>query len=191
MTHRLSIVLLALVIAACGGGDAGSSDTAAAPPAADAAVNANADPTANASAAVTPADVEPFERGLRKEIEAVRAARARQASATTPAERGAAMQAQFETATAAEGAKAAGMDEARYGQVRQAMVQLLRTLDMQGKIEGPVSLDTTRVSPEQRRVLTDDPYAALAPATADAVRARLASLAAAWKEYIELTAVGG
>jgi hypothetical protein len=188
--RRLALSLTALAALACGR-TADSTDSAnavhsGAPPAEA--------PTAKAStrpAELTAADVEAFERGLARESEAVRAAQARASAATTPAERGAAAQAGWETATMPEGAKAAGMSPERYREVRATMFEVLRTLDFQGKIEGPMSIDTTTASPEMRQRAMRDPFAELTPATADAIRGRLSSLAPVWAEYINLTGVAG
>ena len=65
-----------------------------------------------------------YERGLRREIEAVRAAQQLTASATDPEQRSQAMQAQWETATIPQGAQASGLDEARYRDVREAVADL-------------------------------------------------------------------
>ena len=77
----------------------------------------------------TEADLEKLERGLRSEIEAVKAARAKAAAATTAQERGAAGQAEWDTATIPLGAKASGLSEARYRDVRGVVDRVFTTLD--------------------------------------------------------------
>jgi hypothetical protein len=182
--------MLVTALGACRGGDA-TADSAN-------SAHAGASPEGSPSGATTvrpaelsAADVEAFERGLKRETEAARAAQARASAATTPAERGAAMQAGWETATMPEGAKAAGMSPERYREVRETMFEVLRTLDFQGKIEGPMSIDTTTASPEMRQRAMRDPFTELTPATANAIRGRLPSLAPVWAEYINLVAVAG
>lgn len=178
---------LVVVVAACGGGgDDASSESA--PP--DGAAPQGAPGRAGAGADFTAEDLAAYERGLAREIELVKAAQAASYTASTPEARGAAMQAQFETATVPEGAKASGLGE-RYEAIREAVHTTLRTLDMQGKIDGPVSIDTARASAETKARLAKDPMAELPAGAAAALRARLDVLAAQWAEYTRLTAVGG
>lgn len=146
---------------------------------------------AGASATFDEADVDAFARGLARETELVREAQARASAATTPAERGAAMQAQWKEQTMPGGAEAAGMSLERYTAVRDAITATLQTLDFQGKIDGPMQLDTSRATPEMRRRLEADAYAELPAASASALQARLDQLVPVWAEHVELTAVGG
>jgi len=190
LTHSLLSLAMVATLGACRGGDA-TADSAN-------SAHAGATPEGSPSAAttvrpaeLTAADVEAFERGLKRESEAVRAAQARASAAKTPQERGEATQAGWETATMPEGAKAAGLSPERYREVRETMFEVLRTLDFQGKIDGPMSIDTTTASPEMRQRAMRDPFAELTPATAEAIRGRLPSLAPVWAEYINLTAVAG
>ena len=188
VSPSFATLVLVLTLAACGGSDDASSGSAT--------DDADRTPAANTSetrkpAELTEADVDAFHRGLEREIEAVRAANAQQSAATTPEERGRAMQAGYAEATAVEGAKAAGMAPERYEEVRKTMVEVLRKLDFQGKIDGPMQLDTMRLSPEDRREAARDPLADLTPASAAAVRSRLDRLAPVWGSYVRLTAVGG
>ncbi len=169
------------LLAACGG-DAG--DEAGAEAAVDrgqAAATANFDE----------ADVDAFARGMARETELVREAQAQARSAATPEARGAAMQAQWKEQTMPGGAEAAGMSLERYAAIRDAITETLQTLDFQGKIDGPMQLDTSRVSPEMRRRLEADAYADLPAGSASALRARLDGLVPVWAAYMELTAVGG
>ncbi|MBA2564288.1 MAG: hypothetical protein H0V09_02540 [Gemmatimonadetes bacterium] len=141
--------------------------------------------------AFTEADLAAYERGLAKEIQLVRAAQERALSAATPQERAAAAQSQWEDQTAPEAARAVGHPPDRYRRTREAVNRVLQTLDFQGKIEGPMQLDTTLASPEMRQRLTIDPFSELAPASASALRARLGRLVPIWVEYVTLTAVAG
>ncbi len=148
-------------------------------------------PAAAVSVDLTDARLEALERGLRAEAGAVRDAQARALNATTPQERGEALQAAFEDATLRQGAEAAGMPQDAYRQLRTAVTDTLRTLDYQGKIEGPLSVDLSRVDAATRDRLSRDPLAALSPAAADALRRRMGSLVPVWLEYVRLTAVAG
>ena len=189
----LAVASLVLPLAACGadrevpaGADTGAASPAASP---DARADAPADaPTGRAS--LTAADLDLYERGLAHEITLVEAARARGDVATTPEERGAAMEAQYETTTMPAAAAHLGVDAARYEDVRTTVHEVLRTLDMTGAIEGPVSVDTTRVSDDVRARLAD-PYGGLPAATAEAIRARLDRLVPVYARYTRLVAVAG
>ena len=137
------------------------------------------------------ADLDVYERGLQKEIELVRAAQAKASAAATPQARGEAMQAQWKEQTMPDAARALGVAPERYAQVRNAVHEMLTTLDFQGKIEGPMQMDTTHATPEMRARLARDPLAELPAASATAVRARLPRLAPVFAQYVTLTAVGG
>ncbi|MGZ8379772.1 MAG: hypothetical protein ACXWZS_02445 [Gemmatirosa sp.] len=163
------------------------------------AAAASAAPTAAASIlgvapapfAFTAADLEAYARGIAREAELVQAARARGRAARTPAERGAAAQAEWEAATIAGGAQAAGLPVARYRQVRATLHRVLATLDFQGKIDGLQEMDVSAASPEMKRRLAGDPIAELAPASAAALRARMDRVVQAYVAYVTLVAVNG
>jgi hypothetical protein len=185
---RAGLALLAL--AACASDEHGDAAAESASPAA-ATATAGPDGGRAAAFAFTAADLEAYERGIAREAELVREARARGAAATTPAERGAAAQAEWEDATIAGGAAASGLAPERYAQVRATVNRALQTLDFQGKIDGPQSLDTTNATPELKARLRSDPFAELAPESAAALRARLDSVVRAYVGYLSLTAVNG
>ena len=190
MMSRRAIASLAIlaVSAACGGDRSPSTgDSASATPAAatDAATSSNA------PFAFTDADLDAYEKGLRKEIELVRAAKARGDSAKTPEERGAASQAGFEITTAPAAAQAIGASLDRYQATRRTVNRVFETLDFQDKIPGPMSLDTANATGEMKQRLSSDPFAELSPASAAALRARLEPLSRVWIEYINLVAVSG
>ena len=148
-------------------------------------------PRAEAPFAFTDADLDAYERGMQKEIELVKAARMRGDSAKTPEERGAASEAAFETTTAPAAAQAIGAPVDRYQATRRTVNRLFETLDFQGKIPGPMEIDTARASPEMKKRLTGDPLDELPPASATALRARLDVLSRVWIEYVKLVAVAG
>jgi len=186
-----SCLLAALVTAiACSGsrGDAvPSSDSARSVPAAISAPAANAE----TPFAFTDDDLDAYEKGMRKEIELVKAAKARGDSAKTPAERGAASQAAFETTTAPAAAQAIGAPLDRYQATRRTVNRVFETLDFQGKIPGPMEIDTARASPDMKKRLSGDPLQELPAASAAALRARLDALSRVWIEYMTLVAVNG
>jgi hypothetical protein len=141
--------------------------------------------------AFTDADLDAYEKGMRKEIELVQGAKARGDSAKTPEERGAASQAAFESSTAPAAAQAVGVPVDRYQATRRTVNRVFETLDFQGRIPGPMEMDTARASPEMKQRLSGDPFAELAPASATALRARLDALSKVWIEYMTLVAVAG
>jgi len=186
-----SCLLAALVTAvACSGGRSDavrSTDSARIVPATTSA------PAANAATpfAFTDADLDAYEKGMRKEIELVKAAKARGDSAKTPAERGAASQAAFETATAPAAAEAIGAPLDRYQATRRTVNRVFETLDFQGKIPGPMEIDTAHASPDMKKRLAGDPLAELSAGSSAALRARLDALSRVWIEYMTLVAVNG
>ena len=137
------------------------------------------------------AELDAFERGFTKEIELVRAAKKRGEEATTPAERGKAAQEEWEDSTAPRAAEAIGMEPERYRAIREVVTGVLETLDLQGKIDGPMEIDLSLAAPEMRARLEGDAFAGLSPSSAATLRARLDRLAPLWSEYVNLGAVAG
>jgi hypothetical protein len=180
----------AFAASGCGGNDRPASTTDSAAPIPPSGATATAS-SAEAPFAFTDADLDAYEKGMRKEIELVKAAKAQGDSAKTPAERGAASQAGFESSTAPAAAQAIGASVERYQSTRRTVNRVFETLDFQGKISGPMEIDTTRASPEMKKRLASDPFAELAPASAAALRARLDELTTVWIEYMTLVAVNG
>ena len=197
LTRCCTLLLLSLGAASCGG--RGGGDAAQTPGAAGSAGGAQtaspaaapAGGAAAAAAALTDADLDAYERGIAREIELVKAAQEGERTATTPQARGEAMQAQWKEQTMPAGAQSAGLPPERYRDVRETVNRVLETLDFQGKIDGPLSMDTARATPEMRQRLASDPFAALPPASAAAIRGRLDRLARLWGDYVKLTAVAG
>jgi hypothetical protein len=188
--NRLALAF-AMIAAACTGGRSDtvkSSDSASTVPP---SIGTGVGTPAEAPFAFTNADLDAYERGMRKEIELVKAARARGDSAKTPEERGAASQATFETSTAPAAAQAMGAPVDRYLATRRTVNRVFETLDFQGKIPGPMEIDTAHASPEMKKRLSRDPLTELAPASAAALRARLTPLSQVWIEYVKLVAVNG
>ena len=178
----VAALTVAASVGACGGSNGNQESS-----------NANA-PTAAPAAtqvAFAEADLDNFERGLRAEIDAVKAAQKRAASATTAQERGEAMQAQWETATIPVGTEASGLSDARYRDVRGAVDHVFTTLDFQGKIDGPLSIDLERANPETKARVSGDAFADLTSEAATALRARMERLVPLWSEYKTLVAVAG
>ena len=139
----------------------------------------------------TEADLDQMERGLRSEIDAVKAAQKKATSATTAQERGQAIQAQWETATIPAGATASGLPEQRYRDIREKVDRVLTILDFQGKIDGPLSIDLERADADTKARVAGDAFAELPSEAAAALRAKMDRLVAVWIEYKKLVAVAG
>lgn len=181
-TYVVAALSLALVGVACGSDNVKEETSTATRPA-----------TQGGSPHVTFSgeDLDQFERGLRKEIDAVKAAQVDAASATNAQARSEALQAQWETATVPLGAEAAGLSEARYREVRDEVNRVFTTLDFQDKIDGPLSIDLDRADPETKARVSRDAFADLPPDAAMALRARMDRLVPLWSEYKTLVAVAG
>jgi hypothetical protein len=190
-TMRDGIALLAIT-AACG-----SDSKTADQPAAESSPSATttdarvAGAPASAAAELTAADLDAYARGLARETELVRAAQERARTASTPQARGEAQQAQWEDQTIPEGAKAAGLSPDRYRAVRGTVHRTFQWLDFQGKIDGPMELDTAHASPDMKQQFARDPFAELSPDSRAALQAMMDRLVPSWVEYVKLTAVAG
>ena len=174
----VALPLLVLLNAGCG-----SSEPSGSP--------AEESSSAAAQTTITAEDLAAYERGIMRETEAVRAAQREAAAAADPQARGRALQAQFETATIPLGAEASGLTESRYRAVRLVVHDILRTLDMQGKIDGPMSMDLSRADEATKTRLSRDAFADLPADSAATLREAVPRLAPAWIEYVTLTAVAG
>lgn len=137
------------------------------------------------------ADLDGFEKGIARETQLVKEAKQRSMNAATAQERGDAIQATFETNTIPAAAGVTGLSPERYKLVRETVSTIMTTLDFQGKIDGPQSVDTARAGADMKARLASDPYAALDPASAAELKSRIDRIAPVWIEYINLTAVGG
>jgi len=189
---RAAVAAFATTIAACSG-DSKTSDQPAAEPT-PSSVSGTEPTAAGASeqaAELSPTDLEAYAKGLAKETELVRAAQERGRTAATPEERGAAQQAQWDDATIPEGAKAAGLPVDRYRAVHATVHRTFRWLDFQGKIDGPMQLDTLSATPEMKARLARDPFDELTPPSRAALQGMMDRLVPPWIEYVKLTAVGG
>jgi hypothetical protein len=192
MKALFSLFVLVLLATACRRASESPADSAAAPPPGGTIESTAPVPAAGEEAfAFTEADLDAYERGLKKETELVLAAQKRGEAATTPEERGKAAQGEWEDQTAPEAARLIGVSPERYRQVRKTVNRVLETLDFQGKIDGPMEMNMDLASPEMKARLTSDPFSELAPASAAALKARMDRIVPVWVEYAKLTAVHG
>ena len=180
-------VLFFATVAACGNDEvpAGQSASDATPASATSAEGGAA------TRDLTAQDLDAYAKGLAHETELVRAAQERARTATTPQARGEAQQAQWEDQTIPEGAKASGLSPERYRAVRTTVNTTFQWLDFQGKIDGPMQLDTATAPPDMKARLARDPFDALSPASRTELQAQMNRLVPAWIEYVKLTAVAG
>lgn len=190
----IRLLTLVAILTACSGGDkenAASADTAS--PDATETESANNGASAESIGPITlsAADFDGFEKGIARETQLVREATATAASAATPQERGAAIQAGFEQNTMAAAAPVTGLSAERYKLVRETLSRILTTLDFQGKIDGPQSLDTTRADAAAKERLRSDPYLELDSASAAELKSRMSRIVPLWIAYISLTALNG
>lgn len=182
-------LILGLTLTGCGGGQDNTTADSAGPSATVGATAAGGD--AEVAFAFTDADLDAYIRGMRKEVELVKAAKERGAAAKTPEERGAAAQAEFDVNTIPAAAQAIGVPVDRYQATRRTVNRVFETLDFQGKIAGPMEMDTARASPEMKARLASDPFTELPPASAISLRSRMEEASAVWIEYMNLVAVSG
>ena len=180
-----TLALCSLFAAACGG-SADSEDAVA--ESADAAGATRGDaaatpaPTADASmtaeASMTADDIDRWARGMTAELAAVKEAGQQFKSAKTATDSMNAMMAANETSTRAAGARAAGLDESRYGIVRTTLSSIVRYI-------APLDadMDVSKLPAEMRASLQKDRDETLArmaptfpPAVIEALRPRAAEL---------------
>lgn len=192
MTLRRSpaVTITAIILLIAGAGCADTNDKGT-EPAGSVDERATATPSSTRALELTSDTLNAYERGLKKEIEAVRTAQQRSGTATTAQERGKAIQAAFEEATIPQGAAAAGLSVEDYRELRETVNGLFRTLDFQGKIDGPLSIDLSRADAATKERLARDPFADLSSESAAALRAQMDQLVPLWIEYVTLTAVAG
>lgn len=183
VTIAAAIVLMAF--AGCGGTNETNNEAGIAGEPATSA------PSSARSLDLTADSLNAYERGLKKEIEAVRAAQERSGTAKTAQERGEAIQASSEQATIPLGAEAAGLPVEQYRKLRETINGIFQTLDFQGKIDGPLSMDLSRADDATKERLARDAFADLPSPSAAALRAQMDRLVPVWIEYVSLTAVAG
>jgi hypothetical protein len=191
---RLALPFAALLLlGACGG------DEPADPPAdaEDAAANATAGDDSDAVADTPAADpatpalaadsLDPVVRGIRRENEMLASVAERMAAAEDDAAKLALMTEVQPATLEAEGAAAAGVETAVYRALKDQLFTVVGQAEMRTMLEQQfASVDTTglsdadaeaaRKNAEDMRAQLGDPYAALDPAAADAIRARLQEL---------------
>lgn len=189
--HRTAAasLILTLTLAACSGdaGDEGP-DSAQADTAATTVqpAPAPATPEVSAEASMTVEDIDRWQRGMQAELAAVEQAGAQLKSAKSNNDSLTAMMASNEMSTRAAGARAAGVDEERYGRIRSTLSSIVASMApletemnlSQMPQEMRTAMQATRDSALARRT------PAFAPAVIEALRPRAAALR---RQDLELT----
>ena len=153
-----AVGLVAMACMGCAGASEPTDAADAAAPARGGEEQAAAAASGKQDVSLTGERLDAFERGLKREIEAVRAA---------------------------------GLPVDDYREIRETVNGVFRTLDFQGKIEGPLSMDLSRADAATKERLARDPFDDLPPESAAALRERMNRLVPVWIEYVTLTAVAG
>ena len=196
LTHA-GLAGLLLCLAACGGRDAdtppaevatGAPADAATPAPATAAPEAVA-PQSTADAPIALADLDAYARGVQAEIDALRASADKVKQPRTAKDTNAETAALLEMTSPdieAAGAKASGLDPARYAAVKQSADTVFGKLDTLHGLEA-MTADAGEMTAEMRKEVEanrasleaqlGDPYAGLPPDVAAALKARHDTLA--------------
>ena len=125
-----------------------------------------------------------YAQGLRKEAEILRRpGRGRHYGVMISAVSG--------DAESAEVLAAAGMSAADYLAVRHSVDQVFNTLNFQGRIGPPRSINLALAGEEMKRRLAGDPFDELPPASAEALRRHLDALVPPWSDIVAMTAQHG
>jgi len=174
------VVLLAIAIALVTCRGHSTPDALSPAPAAPGATgNATGTPGTSAAIELTPALLEAYARGLRKEIEIIRRpGRGTHYGVTVSkyGEEGPAVVA------------ASGLSHEEYRAVQDVVNHIFTTLNFQGKIGPARSIDVGKADPVWRERLAGDPFDALSPASATALRDHMDLLVPPWSEIIRMTA---
>ena len=186
-----AVLATVCVIAACSGGES-TEETAATADAADAgeggeggedAAEAAAAPATStaemtAEASMTVADIDRWQKGMVAELAAVRDAGKQLKAARTGTDSISAIMAANETSTRGPGARAAGVDENRYGLIASTLSSIVRYM-----VPVEVEMDVKQMPAEMKTAMNQDreqTFARLSPnfppAVIDALRPRAADL---------------
>lgn len=186
-----ALVLTSPLIACGGGGDsgagndtAGAEDTPAATPAPAAPVSETA---VSAEASMTVEDIDRWERGMTAELAAVREAGVKFRSAKSSTDSMTAMMEANDVPTRAPGARAAGVDESRYGTIRSTLSSIVRYM-----VPAEQEMDMSKMPAEMIAAMNKDreqTFARMSPAFPPAVIEALRPRALALRKQ-ELTLVG-
>lgn len=153
------------------------------PPVAPATADGNtANGAADAKAVIelTPALLEGYATGLRKEVEIIRRPGRGTHYGVTISRYG---------DEGPEVVKASGLSLGDYLAVQAVVDGVFTTLNFQGKIGPPRSIDLEKADPAWRERLAGDPFDTLSPASAKALRDHMDILVPPWSEIVGMTAL--
>lgn len=167
MTAGLAALLLVALAGACTPADEASRATAG----------------SQSTAALTDANLQAYARALEKQAEIIR----RPGRGT---HYGVSMSAPASTGESGEVLEAAGMTIEEYRMVDRMVVPVFTTLNFQGEIGPPRSINLD-LAPEWKERLESDPFDTLPPESAAALRRNMDTVAPRWSEVIALTAQHG
>jgi hypothetical protein len=200
----MALLILALQLGGCGGDDPADDAPAVEPPAVTteeaAPIAEPAIEPGTRSFALTPADLDAYEQGLRREIELLRAARERLQQAANDDEQLEILGAIQPRELRREGAAAAGVAEDRYERITSAVNDVLGKREMAAASQqmAPSAAELESMPAELRARVEEnmreaeaawgDPYAGLGEDTAQALQQRQDELAGLRAEHIGLLA---
>ena len=179
-----ALLAIAITLATCSGNPDPEGETAPAATASSGATRSAATKgTAGAKEAfeLTPALLQAYAKGLRKEVEIIQ----RPGRGT---HYGVAISKYGEEGPEVVAASGLTLDD--YRAVRDLVDPVFTTLNFQGKIGPPRSINLER-APEWKERLAGDPFDQLSPASAKALREHMDILVPPWSEIVRMTAQNG
>ena len=182
----VAVALLAITVALARCSDdpaphAGSASAATGGSSADGDATATGPADTKAAFELTPALLQGYAKGLRKEAEIIRRPGRGTHYGVTISKYG---------EEGREAVTASGLSLDDYRAIRDLVNPVFTTLNFQGKIGPPRSIDLER-APEWKERLAGDPFDQLSPASAKALREHMDILVPPWSEIIALTAQHG
>ena len=179
-----ALLAIAVALARCSNNPAPGGESA--PVAADGS-SAAGDATANGAGdakeafELTPALLQAYAKGLRKEVEIIRRPGRGTHYGVTISKYG---------EEGPEVVAASGLSLDDYRAIRDLVDPVFTTLNFQGKIGPPRSINVER-APEWKERLAGDPFDELSPASAKALREHMDILVPPWSEIVRMTAQNG
>jgi len=181
------VVLLAIAIAlaTCSGKPAADEPSPAPPATAGAEASGSAAPAVGDDAGtqgaieLTPALLQAYAKGLRKEVEIIRRPGRGTHYGVKVSKFG---------EEGPEVAAAAGLSIEEYQAVQEVVGRIFTTLNFQGKIGPPRSIDLAEADPVWKARLEGDPFDELSPSSARALRDHMDVLVPPWSEIVGMTA---
>lgn len=184
-TQRLTAtVLSALLAAALAGGCTDEAGDTTRNTTVDRTAATTGDRSDAQATALTDANLEAYARALEKQAEIIR----RPGRGT---HYGVKISAYGEDSESREVLEAAGMTAREYNAVDRLVDPVFTTLNFQGEIGPPRSINLDEASPEWRERLERDPFDDLPPESAAALRRHMDTLVPLWSDVVGLTAQHG